>query len=661
MDVGKRPVEIEDITRLSFVSNPLISPGGEHIAYLVTKADVKNNRYRSSLWLASQDYYKPLTSGPSDRCPEWSPDGVLIAFSRTTPNEGRGRPKHGIYITSVSGGEPWALVELPFPPARLSWSPDGGAIGFLYRAPRDEESWKPYEERDVLEIERIPLWFNGEGWVFDRFARLVVVSYPGGEKIVEKAVDGNIVDFSFSPDGSSIAYAVSDDMLRPYEHRVVVWDLASGEERVVWEKASIASIAWDLKGRFIALRANERKRGLFSHFQVYIYDTNSDEIECLTCHLDRNVMNTVNSDSRGPTCLKGLYWDEGGHIYFPVHNAGRIVVSRAKPGGEVEEVLSLDSETVDDFSVSRDGDAIAYVKMGPTLPPDVYLLRDGEEFRLTEHNRWFTDSRKLAEPIHTKVESPHGGSIDAWILLPPDKPDCTSCVPWILYIHGGPKTSYGYAFIHEFQTLASKGFAVIYSNPRGSDGYSEAFADLKGKYGDVDYDELMKVVDEALSNFPELDPGRGGVTGGSYGGYMTNTIVTKTTRFRAAVTQRSCSEWIGFYGESDIGWYFAPELLGADTPWRSLEKYVKFSPLFKAENIKTPLLIIHSTHDFRCPVSGAIELFTALKVLGVETRLAIFPGETHDLSRSGSPRRRVARLREITSWFEKHLKTRAEG
>ena len=204
------------------------------------------------------------------------------------------------------------------------------------------------------------------------------------------------------------------------------------------------------------------------------------------------------------------------------------------------------------------------------------------------------------------------------------------------------------------------GFAVVYSNPRGSDGYSEEFADIRGEYGEKDYDELMRIVDEAPSLYPALDPYNVGVTGGSYGGFMTNVIVGKTSRFKAAVTQRSCSNWVSFWGESDIGWYFAKDLFKLPDPWEDPEGYTRHSPLYKAGSIETPLLIIHALEDYRCPPSEAIQLFTALKVQSREVKLALFPGENHDLSRRGRPRQRLKRLQLITGWFKEKLSKKGD-
>ncbi len=645
-----KPLTIEDLSRIVFVSNPAINPEGGLVAYVATRADVEGNTYRSQVWIAGEEGYRPLTGGPRDLCPSWSPDGRLLAFARREEKGGA-----GIYVVSPEGGEPALLEKSRWGAGKLSWSPRGDGIAFLARAPLDEGKWKHYNEREALEIDRIPVWFNGEGWVFDRFQGLFIARYPGGgvERVIHRK-GVNVVDYDWSPDGGMMAVALSDNMVEPYRMKLVVVNLDTMEEQVLLEGMSIAEVAWGSRGDVIAVKARPvQERGFAEHFRVYTVDL-SGEVSCVTCDLERNTMNLVNSDSRGPSCLKALAWPEDGRIYFPVSDAGRVHLYRVVPEGEVEEVIAPEAAVVDEFSVSRDGREVAFTLMTATRPNEVYLKREGEESRLTGHNDWM-ETRIVREPVHYQVESPHGGSIDVWILPPAREPDCRGCVPWILYIHGGPKTSYGYGFIHEFHVLSGMGFAIVYSNPRGSDGYSEEFADIRGRYGDLDYDELMKVADEAPSLYPKLDPYRAGVTGGSYGGYMTNTIVTRTSRFKAAVTQRSCSNWVSFYGESDIGWYFARDILQAPHPWESLEAYERHSPLFRAGSIETPLLIIHALEDYRCPPGEALQLFTALKVQGKDAKLVLFPGENHDLSRSGRPKQRMKRLREITGWFKEKL------
>jgi acylaminoacyl-peptidase len=646
----RKPLTPEDIARITFIGNPQISPEGDSVAYVAGRADLESNSYRYSIWLADEESFRPLTEGPRDRCPCWSPDGRLIAFVR---GEERGA---GIYIIPREGGEAWRFYYSKWGVGRISWSPTGSAIAFTVREPLDPEKWRPYAEREKLEVDRIPVWANGEGWVFDRYTHLYVAHYPGGEETLVVGGRVEVVDFDWSPDGSRLAVAVAEDMLRPYSHKVYVVDLVTGERILVAEGFTVAAIRWDPSGSRIALRAHRRERGFTTHFKVYVVPAEGGEPECLTCELDKNAANAVNSDIRGPSCLKLLEWTKAGDILFPVSEKGKVHVYRVRVDGEPQPLLKADMEVIDEFSASKTGEDVAFTRMTPKIPLEVYVYRRerGERVRLTSHNAW-VERRLLAEPLSFTADSPHGGSIDFWVLPPARKPDCVRCVPWILYIHGGPKTSYGYSFIHEFHVLSGMGFAVVYSNPRGSDGYSEEFADIRGRYGEVDYDELMKVVDTLETVYPDADPERGGVTGGSYGGYMTNIILTKTRRFKAAVTQRSCSNWVSFYGESDIGWYFAPDLLSTGAPWERPDDYVKASPLFKADKIETPLLIIHALEDYRCPVGEAIQLYTALKALGREVKLILFPGENHDLSRSGRPRQRIARLKAIAGWFKEKL------
>ena len=226
--------------------------------------------------------------------------------------------------------------------------------------------------------------------------------------------------------------------------------------------------------------------------------------------------------------------------------------------------------------------------------------------------------------------------------------------PVILDIHGGPKTVSGPVFYHEMQHWAGKGYFVIFCNPTGSDGRGE-FMDIRGKYGTVDFEDIMAFCDAALAQYPEMDADNCFETGGSYGGFMTNWIIGHTDRFRACASQRSISNWISFYGVSDIGVVFAEDQCAA-TVWPDPEKMWWHSPLKYADQVKTPTLFIHSFEDYRCPIDQGYQMYTALVAHGVETKMVCFKGENHELSRSGKPRHRIRRLKEITEWFDVHQK-----
>ena len=266
-----------------------------------------------------------------------------------------------------------------------------------------------------------------------------------------------------------------------------------------------------------------------------------------------------------------------------------------------------------------------------------------------------SDFNKMEDTyVADPVEVSFGEDLTGWVLLPKDY-DETKKYPAILDIHGGPKTVYGEVFYHEMQYFASEGYFVFFCNPRGSDGKGNEFSDIRGKYGTIDYDDLMKFTDEVLNKYESIDKDRVGVTGGSYGGFMTNWIIGHTDRFKAAASQRSISNWISKFGTTDIGYYFVDDQQSG-TPWNNADKLWWHSPLKYADKVKTPTLFIHSDEDYRCWMAEAFQMFSALKYHGVDSRICLFKGENHELSRSGKPTHRMRRLKEIISWFNHYLK-----
>ena len=248
----------------------------------------------------------------------------------------------------------------------------------------------------------------------------------------------------------------------------------------------------------------------------------------------------------------------------------------------------------------------------------------------------------------------NGDKIRGFVLLPVDF-DKNKKYPTLLSIHGGPKTEFSNIFHHEHQVFANDGYIIIYTNPHGSSGNGVKYSDIRGKYGTIDYEDLMNFTDFAIKKYPQIDENNMGVYGGSYGGFMTNWIVSHTNRFKAANSQRSISNWTSFYGVSDIGYYFAPDQTGAN-PWDNLEKMWEQSPIKHAKNVKTPTMFIHSDEDYRCPLEQGLQMYTRIKENGVDTKMYIFHGENHELSRSGKPKARIKRLEKIKEWFDGYLK-----
>ncbi len=285
---------------------------------------------------------------------------------------------------------------------------------------------------------------------------------------------------------------------------------------------------------------------------------------------------------------------------------------------------------------------------------EIYELNLGDNTytQVSTHNDKVLEDTYVAKPIYHSFVN-NDINLDGWVLLP-ENYDEQSTYPAILDIHGGPKTIYNENFFHEMQVWVNKGYIVFFCNPRGGDSYNNDFMDIRGQYGGVDYEDIMNFTDFVVENYA-VDPERMGVTGGSYGGFMTNWIVSHTDRFKAAATQRSISNWISFYGTSDIGYYFGPDQTDAD-PLDDFEKAWEQSPLKHARNIRTPLLFIHSDQDYRCPIEQGMQLYTVVKKQGVDTRFIWFKNENHGLSRGGRPKSRIKRLEEITQWMESYLK-----
>ncbi len=654
----KRLLEHSDLDKVVLVSSPSIERSGRKALFTVTRINIEKDRYDSTIWIADLDSrtYETVLNGPTDICPLWSPDGSRFVFQS---RRGLGDQDKGseLYLMRSIDSEPWKVAYFKGGIQEVKWNPDSRRLLVISKVGEIHE--------DVKIIERIPIWRNAEGFTYNLFRHVFIVDTLSG--LVTQATEGNInvSTASWSPDGSKIAYAASVEELKPYVSRVYILDTRSGEKsELPIQGFSITSLTWSTDGSKIAFLGREIEKGrtFASHFKVFVYDLSSQELSCVSCYrdeeLNRNTENTLNSDVRGPSCSPHLHWGEDGYIYYMISDGGRVKLYRSRPGGEPTPVIDLPRFSVDEFSVDAKGRNIVFTAMSSFEPKELYVYSGGEVGKLTEFNKGFLEVFDIGRPRYFRFKASDGKEIDGWILMPPESAvKENKKIPWILYIHGGPKTMYGEGFLFEFHLLSHKGFAVVYTNPRGSDGYSEEFADIRCRFGERDYQDLMEAVDYVLKEFGDrLDPVNIGVAGGSYGGFMTNWIVTHTDRFKAALTERSISDWISKFGTTDIGFYFNAGQIGCGkTPWEDPDTYLAKSPVMHVKNAKTPTLIIHSVEDYRCWLDQAIEFFTALKLNGVKTKLVIFPGENHELSRSGKPKHRVERLKIIVEWFKENL------
>ena len=651
--MAKRRIKVEDLRRFKFVSDPQISPDGSMIAFVLSAVEHEEDGYDRHIWMAETGtgaLYQFTHGQGSDTSPRWSPDGSKLLFLS------RGREpekKTQLYVIPLRGGEATLVAETDEGVGSPKWAPNGRDILFTSRVWTEE---KP-EETDVKVIRRIRYKFNAMGYFEGRRTHLFTVRQ--GRK-PRQLTDGEYdVEYAqWSPDGKEIAFITS---MEPDADTTRVRDIyevpAKGgdPEKITGGDCAITALSYSPDGESIAFIGHDQPEELAVDYDLYLMPSGGGEKRCLTEGFDRSLGMGVGSDLRVSTPDPGAVWSsDGKHIHFltadtPHCNVYKVGVD----GGEVDTVIG--GRVVDGFSVSGDGAKIAFNAMSATRPCELYLL-DGEEKRLSRFNDRLLNGLELVEPESFTFTNRLGRVVEGWIIKPVGWEEGRK-YPCVLEMHGGPRGVYGDGIFQEFQLLAAEGYAVIYTNPRGSAGYEEPYTQaVMRHYGEVDYEDFMDFTDEALKRFPWIDETRLGLTGGSYGGYTTNWIIGHTDRFNAAVTCRSICNWVSKFGVSDIGFMQPESISGRKTYWGDdLVEQMGHSPLYYAGDVKTPCLIIHSEEDYRCPMAEGEQWFTALKLNGVPTELVRFPGENHELSRGGKPKHREERLRHILRWFKEYL------
>ena len=650
----------EDVYELTGVTDPRLSPDGGTVAYVVGAVDKEANEYRAAIWLAAADGSVPprrFTSGEkADADPRWSPDGTRLAFTSN-----RAGKASQLYVMPVGGGEPRQLTSLKEDVSQAVWSPDGASIAFVARV-RDAA----YEEEDDKKrrprrLTRLHYKLDSVGWTADRPQHLFVVPADGsGEP--RQLTDGDFEDHSpsWSPDGSTIAFisARHPDWDLTMENDIYLVAAGGGEPRRLTQGGgSVGAPSWSPDGSRLAV---ERCAGVFDdprHTKIALVDLVSGEFTVLTAGLDLNC--TTYPGMREPL------WD-GADLVFIVEDHGRTHVYRVATGaGEPRRVVGGERAVTGlDVAAGR----LVFTASEPAQLSELYdggpAAGDADAAdagrRLTSAGDAFAGGRELVRPERFTAVSADGAEVDAWIMRPAGFEQGRK-YPTLLNIHGGPYGQYGHGFFDEFQVYCGAGYAVVFSNPRGSSGSTEEWArairgpgELGPGWGSVDYDDCMAVVDEAVRRFDFVDADRLGVIGGSYGGYMTSWIVGHTDRFKAAVSERAVNNFDSQWGSSDYGWDFKGYT--GKFLYEDLDMYRGVSPVSYAESIHTPLLILHSEDDLRCPVEQAEHLFVTLRLLKRPVELVRFPAESHELTRSGSPAHRVQRFGLIVEWFDRYLK-----
>ncbi|TDL64298.1 S9 family peptidase [Paenibacillus amylolyticus] len=668
--MSQRGITAEDLYQITWVNDPTPSPQGGQLVYVSRKTNEARDGYCSHLRLLHLGSQKdrPFTSGEKDHSPAWSPDGSQLAFQREV--EGKSQ----VWIIAADGGEAQQISRLKHGVSSFLWSPDGHTL--LVKSSVDmsgEEELQPTDSKDNDHklpqehiVDRLRMKSDAGGLWDGRRSHLFTISLIDAEAIPVTTGHYDVGDYAWSPDGISIAWIAqmpeegedhNDYTLT--NHVYLANADGSDVQQLTPEGYTFSRLAFAPDGQSIALLASDRSYGNATLVKLYTLKVSGGELVCLSTDWDVQLNHSIVGDMRSNLTTTGPVFSRDGSSIFclaTIHGSVRIA-KFARDGSSADYILP-DEREIYQFAELDNGRIVAAVA-DTQNPGDLYMYEQPEDpgvepIQLTRSNPQLEDEIHLSTPETFWFNSSDGLRLQGWIMKPRGMVDGVK-IPTILEIHGGPHMMYGFTFMHEFQILAAQGYAVVYINPRGGLGYGQQFVDAcRGDYGGGDYRDLMESVDYALSQYEFIDESRLGVTGGSYGGFMTNWIVGHTDRFKAAVTQRSISNWLSFYGVSDIGYFFTEDQIGGNA-WDDTEKLWKHSPLAYVGNVSTPLLILHGEQDLRCPIEQAEQLYIALKRRKQTTRLVRFPGANHELSRGGHPHLRVRRLEHIAGWFNEYL------
>ncbi|MCI6729146.1 MAG: S9 family peptidase [Clostridiales bacterium] len=661
------PLQLNDFLNYRFLSQPKFAPGGARAAFAVANCNEEENAYESRLWLWEGGALRQLTDLGKEAQYLWEDEThILFPAVRSAAEKKRAEAKDQFtpfYRLDVTGGEALPAFTLPFAagPVYRVTETLYVAVGLIdanhpdyYKLDKEGRAAvaKEYEEnRDYEVLDEIPFWINGQGFVNKRRTALFLCNVATGE--VSRVTEPLLSVDSVAVSGTDV-YFTGESYTAKSREISALWklDCLTGEARCLQETMPIRVHGLLTAGdRLLALGTDSKRHGLNENAFVYGVNPADGSLTLIRAE-EENMYSSVGSDCRyggGESCQA-----RGREVFHLTTRWGNSHLYRLTPGGESLPVLTEDG-SIDAFAVSPDSDTVLLVAMYGCRLQELYAydLASGALTQVSHFNDAPLAGKYVAQPQRLTLES-GGWEIEGWVLLPRDF-DPAKTYPAVLDIHGGPKTVYGPVFYHEMQLWANRGYFVLYCNPMGSDGRGNAFADIRGHYGETDYENIMDFTDVVLSKYPQIDKKRVAVTGGSYGGFMTNWIIGHTNRFACAASQRSISNWLSFYGVSDIGPMFATDQCDGD-PFDTPEKLWAHSPLRYAKNVVTPTLFIHSDEDHRCPMPEGMQMFTALTDRGVPARLCYFRGENHELSRSGKPKHRIRRLKEITDWIEKYTK-----
>jgi dipeptidyl aminopeptidase/acylaminoacyl peptidase len=660
---SRRGVTAEDYVSFVFVADPRLSPDGSQVAYVSSRVDKARNRRIPSVWIVASDGRSAprmlLDETWSASAPRWSPDGKTVAFTSgrvledstgktgTQPAPGRAQ----LWAVSASGGTPRRVTNMANGVSNCSWSPNGSQFACLARTgPSDTLNTGP-DRSDVRHYSSIGYKFNDTGWYDDKRSHVWVIdAATGTARQITSGDSWNDTDPQWSPDGKRIAF-VSDRTGKEFDEgrNSDVWTVPAaggGLTKISKSDQRDGSPVWSTDGQFIAFLGAEDED---APQQVYLAQSDgSGTPKIIAPSLDLIPGN--------------LQWvDQNRSIIFDTGVKGELHVFKIDVATGVVRQLTKGPRGVRASNVSPTLGKMVYLANDFQHLDDVYIsATDGSgERKLTDANAALWRTLAFSSVERMSFKGADGWDIDGFFVKPLGWATGTK-YPMILSIHGGPSGQYGVDWFHEFQVYATKGYAVFFTNPRGSTGYGRKFQrGIELNWGGNDYIDIMNGVRAAIAANPWVDTTRLGVTGGSYGGYMTNWIVGHTTVFKAAVTLRSISNFISDDGTRD-GAYGHKGDFGGDI-FEKMDLYWDRSPLKYVKNVTTPILILHSDNDYRVPIEQGEQWFRALRHFGKTAEIVFFPRENHNLTRTGEPKHLVESLNWQLYWFDRYLNGNANA
>ena len=643
-----KPILKEDLLGYRFLSGIAVSPFENRAVFTVAVQDSRSNSYKKNLWQVDPATGKTrkLTSHGKAGGFLFEKAGVLLCQK---PGKKPGTTEFEYFEPDT--GKTEAAFTLPWPVNKLEKLSEelylvNADVDTNYPEDMTEEERKA--EEDYIKIGELPFWDNGVGYVSGHRDTLFLYNKKTGE---HKRITGEkfaVGGVTVSADGKKVWFTgqeftqMKGEFSGLYELTVATGKV---EELVPQNTMRIGPVKAVGNTLFAAASFCDQMGGTEKNDWYILKGGKLEKI----LDNDYTIGCNVSTDCRyGRSAAVTAY---GGKLLYLSTVEKTCFPMVLDASGKAEPLFHFDG-AVDGLAVC--GDMVLFTAMKKGKLQELWAWKDGKIRQLTRLNTYALAGKYVGEPEYCGFTNSQGTRIDGWVIKPIDFDEHKS-YPALLSMHGGPCVAWGELFVHEMQMLAGQGYFVFFCNPRGSDGRGAKFADLKNKYGTVDFDDFMEFTDHVLECCPQIDKARLGVLGGSYGGFMTNWIIGNTDRFAAAVSQRSFCNPISDFGNSCIGYSFDAREFAA-TPWTGLDRMWDHAPLKYAPNVKTPTLFIHSLEDYNCPLSQGFEMFAALKYHGVTSEMVLFKGENHELSRSGKPLHRQRRLTEILRWFETYLK-----